>query len=416
MTLDNYNFAGKKAIVRVDFNVPLDENGKITDDTRIRGALPTLKKILEDGGSLIIMSHMGKPKGKINPKFSLAQIKDDVAKALGRDVKFADDCANAGEAAANLKPGEVLLLENLRFYPEEEGKPVGIDKEDPAYDAAKKEMKERQKEFAKKLASYADAYVNDAFGTAHRKHASTAVIADYFDTDNKMLGYLMEKEVKAVDNILSDIKRPFTAIMGGSKVSTKIGIIENLMDKVDNLILCGGMTYTFAKAMGGKIGNSICEDDKLDLALDIMKKAKEKGVNLVLGSDCVAADAFSNDAHTQIVSCMDIPDGWEGLDAGPETQKAFADAIKGAKTILWNGPAGVFEFDNFTAGSRAIAEAIVEATNNGAFSLVGGGDSVACVNKFGLADEVSYVSTGGGALLEAIEGKILPGIAAIKGK
>lgn len=416
MTLDNYNFAGKKAIVRVDFNVPLDENGKITDDTRIRGALPTLKKILEDGGSLIIMSHMGKPKGKVNPKFSLAQIKDDVAKALGRDVKFADDCANAGEAAANLKPGEVLLLENLRFYPEEEGKPVGIDKDEPAYDAAKKEMKERQKEFAKKLASYADAYVNDAFGTAHRKHASTAVIADYFDTDNKMLGYLMEKEVKAVDNILSDIKRPFTAIMGGSKVSTKIGIIENLMDKVDNLILCGGMTYTFAKAMGGKIGNSICEDDKLDLALDIMKKAKEKGVNLVLGTDCVAADDFSNDAHTKVVSCMDIPDGWEGLDAGPETQKAFADAIKGAKTILWNGPAGVFEFDNFTAGSRAIAEAIVEATNNGAFSLVGGGDSVACVNKFGLADEVSYVSTGGGALLEAIEGKILPGIAAIKGK
>lgn len=416
MTLDNYNFAGKKAIVRVDFNVPLDENGKITDDTRIRGALPTLKKILEDGGSLIIMSHMGKPKGKVNPKFSLAQIKDDVAKALGRDVKFADDCANAGEAAANLKPGEVLLLENLRFYPEEEGKPVGIDKEDPAYDTAKKEMKERQKEFAKKLASYADAYVNDAFGTAHRKHASTAVIADYFDADNKMLGYLMEKEVKAVDNILSDIKRPFTAIMGGSKVSTKIGIIENLMDKVDNLILCGGMTYTFAKAMGGKIGKSICEDDKLDLALDIMKKAKEKGVNLVLGTDCVAADDFSNDAHTQIVSCMDIPDEWEGLDAGPKTQKAFADAIKGAKTILWNGPAGVFEFDNFTAGSRVIAEAIVEATNNGAFSLVGGGDSVACVNKFGLADEVSYVSTGGGALLEAIEGKILPGIAAIKGK
>lgn len=416
MTLDNYNFAGKKAIVRVDFNVPLDENGKITDDTRIRGALPTLKKILEDGGSLIIMSHMGKPKGKVNPKFSLAQIKDDVAKALGRDVKFAEDCANAAEAAANLKPGEVLLLENLRFYPEEEGKPVGIDKEDPAYDAAKKEMKERQKEFAKKLASYADAYVNDAFGTAHRKHASTAVIADYFDADNKMLGYLMEKEVKAVDNILSDIQRPFTAIMGGSKVSTKIGIIENLMDKVDNLILCGGMTYTFAKAMGGKIGNSICEDDKLDLALDIMKKAKEKGVNLVLGTDCVAADSFSNDAKTQVVSCMDIPDGWEGLDAGPETRKAFADAIKGAKTILWNGPAGVFEFDNFTAGSKAIAEAIVEATNNGAFSLVGGGDSVACVNKFGMADEVSYVSTGGGALLEAIEGKILPGIAAIKGK
>ena len=415
MTIDNYNFAGKKAIVRVDFNVPLDENGHITDDTRIRGALPTLKKILEDGGSLIIMSHMGKPKGKVNPKFSLAQIKDDVAKALGRDVTFAPDCANAAEAAANLKPGEVLLLENLRFYPEEEGKPVGIDKEDPAYDAAKKEMKERQKEFAKTLALYADVYVNDAFGTAHRKHASTAVVADYFNADDKMLGYLMEKEVTAVDKILSDIKRPFTAIMGGSKVSTKIGIIENLMDKVDNLILCGGMTYTFAKAMGGNVGNSICEEDKLDLARDIMTKAKEKGVNLVLGTDCVAADSFSNDANTKIVSVMDIPEGWEGLDAGPETRKAFANVIRNAKTILWNGPAGVFEFDNFTAGSRAIAEAIVEATNNGAFSLVGGGDSVACVNKFGLADQVSYVSTGGGALLEAIEGKILPGIAAIRG-
>ena len=415
MTIDNYNFAGKKAIVRVDFNVPLDENGKITDDTRIRGALPTLKKILSDGGALIIMSHMGKPKGKVNPKFSLSQIKEDVAKALGTEVKFAPDCAKAADEAAALKPGEVLLLENLRFYPEEEGKPVGIDKEDPAYDAAKKEMKERQKEFAKTLASYADCYVNDAFGTAHRKHASTAVIADSFDADNKMLGYLMEKEVNAVDNILSNIKRPFTAIMGGSKVSTKIGIIENLMDKVDNLILCGGMTYTFAKAQGGKIGVSICEDDKLDLALDIMKKAQEKGVNLVLGTDCVAGDKFSNDANTQIVSAMDIPEGWEGMDAGPETRKLFADAIKDAKTILWNGPAGVFEFDNFTGGSRAIADAIVEATANGAFSLVGGGDSVACVNKFGVADKVSYVSTGGGALLEAIEGKVLPGIAAIKG-
>lgn len=415
MTIDKFNFAGKKAIVRVDFNVPLDENGNITDDTRIRGALPTLKKILADGGALIIMSHMGKPKGKVNPKFSLAQIKDAVSKALGTEVKFATDSADATAEAAALKPGEVLLLENLRFHPEEEGKPVGIDKEDPAYDAAKKEMKERQKEFAKKLASYADVYVNDAFGTAHRKHASTAVVADYFDADHKMLGYLMEKEVKAVDNILSDIRRPFTAIMGGSKVSTKIGIIENLMDKVDNLILCGGMTYTFAKAMGGKVGDSICETDKLDLALDIMKKAKDKGVNLVLGTDCVAADAFSNDANTMVCSVMDIPEGWEGLDAGPETRKAFADAIKGSKTILWNGPAGVFEFDNFTAGSRAIADAIVEATKNGAFSLVGGGDSVACINKFGLADQVSYVSTGGGALLEAIEGKVLPGIAAIRG-
>ena len=415
-TIDNFNFAGKKAIVRVDFNVPLDENGKITDDTRIRGALPTLKKILADGGSLIVMSHMGKPKGKVNAKFSLAQIKDAVAAALGVPVEFAPDCAKAADKAAALKPGEVLLLENLRFYPEEEGKPVGIEKDDPAYDAAKKEMKARQKEFAKTLASYADCYVNDAFGTAHRKHASTAVIADYFDADNKMLGYLMEKEVKAVDNVLSNIKRPFTAIMGGSKVSTKIGIIENLMDKVDNLILCGGMTYTFAKAQGGNVGCSICENDKLDLALDIIKKAKEKGVNLVLGTDCVAADAFSNDANTQVVPANNIPEGWEGLDAGPETRKLFAEAIKDAKTILWNGPAGVFEFDNFTAGSRAIADAIVEATANGAFSLVGGGDSVACVNKFGVADKVSYVSTGGGALLEAIEGKVLPGIAAIKGE
>lgn len=414
--IEDFNFNGKKAIVRVDFNVPLDENGNITDDTRIRGALPTLKKILEDGGALILMSHMGKPKGKVNPKLSLSQIREAVAKALGRDVKFAPDCMGAQEAAKDLKPGEVLLLENLRFYPEEEGKPVGIDKNDPAYEAAKKEMKERQKEFAKTLASYADVYVNDAFGTAHRRHASTAVIADYFDQQDKMLGFLMEKEVKAVDNILKDIKRPFTAIMGGSKVSTKIGIIENLMDKVDNLILCGGMTYTFAKAMGGNVGNSICESDKLDLALDIMKKAKEKGVNLVLGTDCVAADAFSNDANTQICSVLSIPEGWEGLDAGPESIKAFRSVIVPAKTILWNGPAGVFEFDNFTTGSKAIAEAIVEATKDGAFSLVGGGDSVACVNKFGLADSVSYVSTGGGALLEAIEGKTLPGVAAIEGK
>ncbi len=415
MTIDNFNFAGKKAIVRVDFNVPLNENGQITDDTRIRGALPTLKKILNDGGALIIMSHMGKPKGKVNPKMSLGQIKDAVAAALGCDVKFAEDCAKASEAAAALKPGEVLLLENLRFYPEEEGKPVGIDKEDPAYNDAKKEMKQRQAEFAKTLASYADVYVNDAFGTAHRRHASTAVVADYFDADHKMLGYLMEKEVTAVDNVLNNIKRPFTAIMGGSKVSTKIGIIENLMDKVDNLILCGGMTYTFAKAQGGNIGQSICEMDKLDLALDIMKKAQEKGVNLVIGTDCVAGDAFSNDANQQICPATDIPEGWEGMDAGPVTRERFAKVIRESKTILWNGPAGVFEFDNFTAGSRAVAEAIVEATENGAFSLVGGGDSVACVNKFGLADKVSYVSTGGGALLEAIEGKVLPGIAAIKG-
>ena len=414
MKIDQFNFAGKKAIVRVDFNVPLDENGNVTDDTRIRGALPTLKKILADGGSVIMMSHMGKPKGKVNQKLSLSQIVKNVSEHLGVDVKFAPDCANADNEASALKPGEALLLENLRFYPEEEGKPVGIDKADPAYDEAKKEMKTRQQEFAKKLASYADCYVMDAFGTAHRKHASTAVIDEYFDKDHKMLGYLMEKEVKAVDNVLSNIKRPFTAIMGGSKVSTKIGIIENLLGKVDNLILCGGMTYTFAKAQGGKIGKSICEDDKLDVALDVIKKAKENGVNLVLGSDCIAADDFSNDANTQVCPANDIPDGWEGLDAGPETRKAFAEAIKNAKTILWNGPAGVFEFDNFIGGSKAIADAIAEATANGAFSLIGGGDSVACINKFGMADKVSYISTGGGALLEAIEGKTLPGVAAIE--
>ena len=414
--INDYNFAGKKAIVRVDFNVPLNEKGEITDDTRIRGALPTLKKILADGGSLILMSHMGKPKGKVKPELSLGQIVDAVSAALGVKVAFAPDCAKASEAAAALKPGEALLLENLRFYPEEEGKPVGIDKADPAYDDAKKEMKAEQKEFAKTLASYADVYVNDAFGTAHRKHASTAVIADYFDADNKMVGFLMEKELNAVDNILNNIKRPFTAIMGGSKVSTKIGIIENLMEKVDNLILCGGMTYTFMKALGGAVGDSICENDKLQLALDIIDKAKAKGVNLVLAEDCVCADSFSNDANTQVCSAKEIPAGWEGLDIGPKSRVKFADAIKNAKTILWNGPAGVFEFDNFAVGSKAIADAIVEATKNGAFSLVGGGDSVACVNKFGYADQVSYVSTGGGALLEAIEGKVLPGVAAIKGE
>ena len=415
MTIDEFNFAGKKAIVRVDFNVPLDENGNVTDDTRIRGALPTLKKILNDGGALIMMSHMGKPKGKVNPKLSLKQIVPNVSKALGVEVKFAGDCGNANAEAAALKSGEALLLENLRFYPEEEGKPVGIDKEDPKYDEAKKAMKESQKEFAKTLASYADIYINDAFGTAHRKHASTAVIADYFDTDHKMLGYLMEKEVQAVKNVLDNIKRPFTAIMGGSKVSTKIGIIENLLGKVDNLILCGGMTYTFAKAQGGKIGKSICEDDKLDVALDVIKKAKENGVNLVLGTDCIAGDDFKNDCNTQVCQANDIPEGWEGMDAGPETRKAFAAAIENAKTILWNGPAGVFEFDNFAGGSKAIAEAIAKATANGAFSLIGGGDSVACINKFGMADKVSYISTGGGALLEAIEGKTLPGVAAIEG-
>jgi len=414
MKINEFNFNGKKALVRVDFNVPLDENGNITDDTRIRGALPTLNKILADGGALILMSHLGKPKGKVNPKLSLAQITEAVGKALGREVKFAPDCAKAGDAAKELKAGEVLLLENLRFYPEEEGKPVGIEKTDAGYDEAKKEMKERQKDFAKTLASYADCYVMDAFGTAHRKHASTAVVADYFASDSKMLGMLMEKEVEAVDNVLNNIKRPFTAIMGGSKVSTKIGIIENLLGKVDNLILCGGMIYTFEKAKGGNIGNSLCEDDKFDVALDVIKKAEENGVKLIMGTDSIAGNKFAADADTQVCPSGNIPDGWLGMDIGPEAQKDFAAAIEGAKTILWNGPAGVFEFDKFSGGSRAIAESIAKATANGAFSLIGGGDSVACINKFGLADKVSYISTGGGALLEAIEGKELPGVAAIK--
>ncbi|MBO8446437.1 MAG: phosphoglycerate kinase [Bacteroidetes bacterium] len=416
-SIDKFNFAGKKAFVRVDFNVPLDENFNITDDTRIRAAMPTLKKIIADGGSLIIASHMGRPKKNPDPKYSLKHILAHVSECLGVEVKFVDDCMKAAAAAAALKPGEALLLENLRFYAEEEGKPRGLaeDATDEEKAAAKKAVKASQKEFTKVLASYADCYVNDAFGTAHRAHASTALIADYFDADHKMFGYLMEKEVNAVDKVMANTVRPFTAIMGGSKVSSKIDIIENLLTKVDNLIIAGGMTYTFTKAQGGKIGNSICEDDKLDLALSLIQKAKDNGVNLVLAVDAKAADNFSNDANTQIVPVNEIPDGWEGLDIGPASEKLFADVIKNSKTILWNGPTGVFEFDNFTSGSRAVANAIVEATKNGAFSLVGGGDSVACVNKFGVADKVSYVSTGGGALLEAIEGKTLPGIAAIKG-
>ena len=423
MEIKNYDFAGKKALVRVDFNVPL-KDGKIADDTRIRGAVPTLKLILEKGGALIIMSHMGKPKGKVKPELSLGQIKDAVAAALGvPEVKFAPDCAKADAEAAALKPGEVLLLENLRYYPEEEGKPVGIEKTDPAYEAAKKDMKKKQKVFAEKLASYADCYVMDAFGTAHRKHASTAVIADYFKPEDKMLGLLMEKEVTAVDNVLNNIKRPFVAIMGGSKVSTKIGIIENLLGKVDKLILCGGMTYTFAKAHGGEIGNSIVELDKLDVALSVEELAKKNGVELVLGTDSVATNGFDfgtmslkPGADVKNVPSNAIPEGYEGLDAGEDSRKKFVEALKGAKTILWNGPAGVFECDDFCDGSRAIGNAVAEATAEGAFSLIGGGDSVACVNKFGLADKVSYISTGGGALLEAIEGKVLPGVAAIKGE
>ena len=417
MKIEQFNFAGKKAIVRVDFNVPLDENGNITDDTRIRGALPTLKKVLADGGAVIMMSHMGKPKGKVNPKLSLSQIVNKVSERLGVPVKFADDCGNATEAAANLKMGEALLLENLRFYPEEEGKPVGIDKADPAFDEAKKEMKAKQKDFAKKLASYADVYVNDAFGTAHRRHASTAVIADYFDADSKMLGYLMEKEVTAIDNVMKNAQHPFTAIIGGSKVSSKLAVIKNLLDKVDNLIIGGGMGYTFVKAQGGKIGESLHEDDLMPEALNVMAAAKEKGVNLSLSVATVAADKFDNNANRKVVPIDQIPDGWEGMDASEESLEIWKKIILDSKTILWNGPVGVFEFENFAHGTGEIAKYVAQATQeNGAYSLVGGGDSVAAVNKFGLADKVSYVSTGGGAMLEAIEGKVLPGVAALKGE
>lgn len=415
MKIDQFNFAGKRAIVRVDFNVPLDENGHITDDTRIRGALPTLKKILSDGGSVIMMSHMGKPKGKVNAKLSLGQIVGNVSEHLGVKVKFADDCAHADEAAATLKPGEALLLENLRFYPEEEGKPVGIDKSDPAYDEAKKAMKDQQKDFAKKLASYADVYVNDAFGTAHRRHASTAVIADYFGDDAKMLGYLMEKEVAAIDNVLKNAKHPFTAIIGGSKVSSKLGVILNLLERVDNLIIGGGMAYTFIKAQGGKIGNSLHEDDLIGEALNVIAKAKEKGVKLSLPTETVIADTFANDAQRKIVLTNEIPDGWMGMDTAEASLKEWHDIILQSKTILWNGPVGVFEFENFAHGTGEVAKFVAEATQEkGAYSLVGGGDSVAAVNKFHLADKVSYVSTGGGAMLEAIEGKVLPGVAAIQ--
>ncbi len=415
-TIDKFNFDGKRAFVRVDFNVPLDENFNITDDTRIRAALPTLKKILNDNGMLIIGSHLGRPKG-IDEKFSMKHILNHISKLVGVDVQFAKDAigTETAEQVKNLKPGQVLLLENLRFYAEEQGKPrLANDATEEDKKKAKEELKKSQKEFTKTLASYADCYVNDAFGTAHRAHASTALIADYFDKDHKMFGYLMEKEVNAVNKVLNDIQRPFTAIMGGSKVSSKIDIIENLLGKVDNLIIAGGMTYTFIKAQGGKIGNSICEDDKLDLALDLLAKAKKQGVNIVLAVDTKIADKFDNDANTDFVEVNEIPDGWEGLDIGPKSMEIFADVIKNSKTILWNGPTGVFEFENFTAGTKSVGLAIAEATKNGAFSLVGGGDSVAAVNKFNLADKVSYVSTGGGALLEAIEGKKLPGIAAIE--
>ncbi len=414
MKINDFNFAGHKAIVRVDFNVPLDEHGHVTDDTRIRGALPTLKKVLEDGGALIMMSHMGKPKGKVKPELSLSQIVKNVSDALGVDVKFAKDAGNADAEAAALKAGEALLLENLRYYPEEEGKPVGVEKGTPEYDAAKAEMKERQQNFAKKLASYADVYVNDAFGTAHRKHASTAVIADYFDADHKMLGFLMEKEVTAIDNVLRNAKHPFTAIIGGSKVSSKLGVIKNLLDKVDNLIIGGGMGYTFIKAQGGKIGKSLHEDDLMPEALNVIAAAKEKGVNLSLSVATVCGKEFSNDTERKVFPINQIPDEWEGMDASEESIEAWKKIILSSKTILWNGPVGVFELENFAKGTGEIAKTVAQATQeNGAYSLVGGGDSVAAVNKFGLADKVSYVSTGGGAMLEAIEGKVLPGVAAI---
>ncbi len=417
-TIDHFDFSGKKAFVRVDFNVPLDEHFNITDDTRIRAGLPTFKKILKDGGSVIIGTHFGRPK-KVTPELSLKHILPRISELLGVEVQFANDCVgdDAEAKAAALQPGEVLLLENLRFHAEEEGKPRNLaenaTEEEKA--TAKKAIKESQKDFSKKLATLADVYVNDAFGTAHRAHASTALIAEYFDADSKLFGFLMQQEIKAVEKVMKDTERPFTAIMGGSKVSSKIEIINNLLDKVDNLILAGGMTYTFAKAFGGKIGNSIVEDDKIDLAKELVEKAKANGVNLLLGTDAKIADGFSNDANTAFAPVNEIPEGWEGLDIGPESQKRFVEVIKNSKTILWNGPTGVFEFENFEQGSRAVAEAIVEATKKGAFSLIGGGDSVACINKFGLADQVSYVSTGGGALLEFMEGKELPGIKAIRG-
>lgn len=415
MKINNFNFSGHKAIVRVDFNVPLDKNGHVTDDTRIRGALPTLKKVLSDGGALIMMSHMGKPKGKVKMELSLGQIVKNVSEALGVEVKFAKDAGNADAEAAALKPGEALLLENLRYYPEEEGKPVDVAKGTPEYDVAKEEMKGRQKAFAKKLASYADVYVNDAFGTAHRKHASTAVIADNFDADHKMLGFLMEKEVSAIDNVLKNAQHPFTAIIGGSKVSSKLAVIKNLLDKVDNLIIGGGMGYTFIKAQGGKIGQSLHEDELIPEALNVIAAAKEKGVRLSLSTHTVCGQSFSNDTPRKVFPINEIPDEWEGMDAAEQSLEEWKQIILSSKTILWNGPVGVFEFENFAHGTGEIAKYVAEATQkNGAFSLVGGGDSVAAVNKFKLANKVSYVSTGGGAMLEAIEGKVLPGVAAIE--
>ena len=414
-SIDTYNFSGKKAIARVDFNVPLNEQFQITDDTRIRAAIPTLKKVLASGGSLILMSHLGRPKG-VTEKYSLKHIIYRIEELLGVKVKFADDCMNADAEVAALQPGEVLLLENLRFYAEEEGKARGLaeDATDEEKKAAKAQVKESQKEFVKKLASYADCYINDAFGTAHRAHASTALIAKYFPND-KMFGYIMEGEIKAIDRVLHGAEHPVTAIVGGAKVSSKIGIIEHLFDAVDNMIIGGGMVYTFVKAQGGKIGNSLCEDDQMELALNIIKKAEEKGVKLYFSKEVVIADAFSNDANTKVVNNYEIPDGWEGMDAAPETLAVWEEVLMNSKTILWNGPVGVFEMPAFAKGTNYIAEILAKVTSEkGAFTLVGGGDSVAAVTQMGYADKVSYVSTGGGAMLEYLEGIELPGIKAVR--
>ena len=416
-TIDNYDFRGKRAIIRVDFNVPLDDQGTVTDETRIRAAIPTILKVLDGGGAVILMSHLGRPKKNNDEKYSLRHIIPTIERLLGRPVIFAGDSMGekAAELARGLKPGEVLLLENLRFYAEEEGKPRGLadDATDEQKAEAKKAVKASQKEFVKRLASYADVYINDAFGTAHRAHASTALIADYFPND-KMFGYVMENELKAIDKVLESPRRPFLAILGGSKVSTKITIIERLMERVDRLILGGGMTYTFMAAQGGRVGKSICEPDQFATALAILAKAKERGVEIVLAPDALVADDFSENAHTRQAPSNDIPDGWEGVDIGDRAKELFREKILSAKTILWNGPVGVFEIDKFATGTKAVAEAVVEATAQGAYSLIGGGDSVAAINKFGLADKVSYVSTGGGALLEYMEGAELPGVAAIR--
>ena len=392
-TLHDYNFENKKALIRVDFNVPLDGDLNVTDTSRIVGAKPTILKVLEDGGSAVLMSHMGRPKGKVNEEMSLKHIVGAVSEIIGVQVKFVSDCIgpDVEEAYNSLENGEVLLLENLRFYAEEE---------------------KGDEDFAKKLSKFGDIYINDAFGTAHRAHASTTIVANYFE-ERKCFGYLLAREIEAIEKIMQTGEKPITAILGGAKVSSKITIIENILDKVDNLIVGGGMTYTFVKAQGGQIGDSICEDDKMDLALDILKQAKEKGVQVHIPVDVVAADQFDNSANTQVVEVTTIPDGWQGLDAGPKTLENFKEVILNSKTILWNGPVGVFEMENFAKGTIAVGNFIDEATQSGAFSLVGGGDSVAAVKQFGFEDKVSYVSTGGGAMLESLEGKTLPGIAAI---